>query len=146
MQPGPFIGFATEISSMVRLKFAGMHDAHSALVGPAEAFLVAGNFMYAQPGEKPVAQYIRHQWRVQDQYFSRYDALDPCTLHFTNAQDDASERFGPFRDLFAADGTMYAGGELFAKFAEETLLWHSFKLETYWPNLIIASAPEAAAR
>lgn len=34
---------------------------------------------------------------------------------------------------------MYAGGKPFAKFLDETVLWHFFALETYWPNLITAA-------
>ena len=125
---------------MVRLKFAGMHEAHSVVVGPAERFRIAGNFMHQEPGGQVTGQYVRHQWLLQDRYFSRYDSLDPCILYFANALGDESERFGPFQELFVADGTMYADGQLFAKFADETLLWHSFVLETYWPSLIIAAA------
>src|SRR5581483_4611131 len=113
---------AAEASVVVTLKFSGMSEAHSAVVGPAEGFRVAGNFMHQQPADKVVAQYLRHQWRVQDRYFSRYDSLDPCILYFANTAGDESERFGPVQSLFVADGTMYADGDLFAKFADETLL------------------------
>ena len=125
---------------MITLKFHTMQDAFAERVGPAAAFRVAGNFMRQLPGERVVAEYVRHQWRVNDRYFSRYDCQDPCLLHFTDVEDTATQQFGPFQDLFVADGTVYAGGKLFAKFAEETVLWHSFELETYWQNLVISQA------
>ena len=39
-----------------------------------------------------------------------------------------------------ADGTMYADEALFAKFVDESVHWHSYKLETYWPSLILRPA------
>lgn len=123
---------------MISLKFQTMQEALAAKVGPAPAFRVAGNFMRQLPEERVVAEYVRHQWRLQDRYFSRYDCFEPCLIHFTDVEGAATQRFGPFHELFVADGTMYAGGKLFAKFTEETVLWHSFELETFWQNLVIS--------
>jgi hypothetical protein len=122
---------------MVRLKFEAMTDAHSVVVGPCEGFRVAGNFLRELPGNLVVAVYHRHQWHVQDGHFSRYDCLEPCQVCFADAEGTRTSLLGPFRALHTADGTMYADDALFAKFIDETLLWHSFELENYWPNLII---------
>jgi hypothetical protein len=125
---------------VIRLKFEAMQDPHSITVGPAQGFRVAGNFMRQLPEEQVIGEYVRHQWCVQDRYFSRYDALDPCRVYFSDVEGTPTRIFGPFDDLFVADGTMYFGGQLFAKFNDETLAWHSFMLETYWPNLVITGA------
>jgi hypothetical protein len=125
---------------MIRLKFQGLHEAHSVIVGPAEGFRVAGNFLRQLPGNVVTGQYARHQWHVQDGHFSRYDAVDPCRIHFADAEGTASELFGPFEQMHVADGTMYTHERLFAKFIDETLLWHSFELESYWPSMIIVGA------
>jgi hypothetical protein len=125
---------------VITLKFQTMQEAFAATVGPAPAFRVAGNFMRQLPEERVVAEYTRHQWRVKDRYFSRYDCMDPCLVHFSDVEGSTTERFGPFKELFVADGTLYADGKLFAKFSDETVLWHSFELETYWQNLVISAA------
>lgn len=52
-------------------------------------------------------------------------------------------RCGPFDVMQVADGTLYAGDKLFAKFIDETVLWHSFEFESYWPNLIIAAPADS---
>ncbi len=127
---------------MVRLKFEAMIDAHSIVLGPCEGFRVAGNFLREMPGNAVLGSYYRHQWHVRDGHFSRYDSLDACRLCFADAEGTLSPAFGPFLKLHAADGTVYADEQLFAKFIDETLLWHSFELESYWPSLIIERASE----
>lgn len=122
---------------MVRLRFAGMHAGHAVDLGPAEGFRVAGNFLRELPTNVVLAQYSRHQWHVRGGHFSRYDCIDRCCIHFTDADGSPSGRCGPFDVMHVADGTMYAGDKLFAKFIDETVLWHSFEFESYWPNLII---------
>jgi hypothetical protein len=125
---------------MLTLEFRGIHSPGARPVGPFAGVRVAGNFIRAQPGMQVVAQYMRHQWHINGEHFSRYDCCGPVSIYFLDAMESESPRFGPFEHLFAADGTMYVDGELFAKFIEETLLWHSFRLETHWPNLIIEPA------
>jgi len=122
---------------MVRLQFKGMHAGHTVELGPAEGFRVAGNFLRELPSNRVLAQYSRHQWHVRGGHFSRYDCIDRCCIYFTDAGGTPSEHCGPFTVMHVADGTMYAGDKLFAKFIDETVLWHSFEFESYWPNLII---------
>ena len=124
---------------MIRLKFSGFQDAHALTIGSEPGFRVAGNFLRALPGNSVVGEYMRHQWCVKGQHFSRYDVLDPCIVYFTDVDGAATRTFGPFQSLHTADGTMYADDQLFAKFIDETLLWHSFTLETWWPSLILTT-------
>lgn len=123
---------------MVSLRFQGMQPAHSVTVGPAQGFRVAGNFLRQLPGNLVLGEYVRHQWRVQDGHFSRYDAVGPCRVHFEDVEGTSSRVFGPYPRMHVADGTMYVENQLFAKFIDETLLWHSFELESYWPSMIIS--------
>jgi hypothetical protein len=127
---------------MIRLKFSGLQEAHDVVVGPEPGFRVAGNFLRTMPGNSVLGEYVRHQWCIKDRHFSRYDCLDPCVIYFADAEGTRSRTFGPFKTLHVADGTMYTEEELFAKFIDESLLWHSFKLETWWPSLILTS-PES---
>jgi hypothetical protein len=125
---------------MVRLKFQGIQEALSITVGPAEGFRAAGNFLRQLPVNTVIGEYARHQWHVRDGHFSRYDSIDRCTVHFADAEGTPSRVFGPFDQMHVADGTMYTDNALFAKFIDETLLWHSFELESYWPSMIIEGA------
>src|SRR5690606_22335118 len=107
---------------MIRLKFHGMQDSQSVVVGPAAGFRVAGNFLRESPSSEVLGEYRRHQWRVRDDHFSHYECLDPCNVHFEDAEGTRSRVFGPFDSVHVADGTMYMGDTLFAKFIDETLL------------------------
>jgi hypothetical protein len=124
---------------MIKLHFDALQAQQSISVGPAEGFRVAGNFLRQLPGNEVLGQYSRHQWHVRDGHFSRYDCRQRCVVYFTDREGTRSETFGPFEMLHVADGTMYTDDRLFAKFVDETLLWHSFDLDTYWPSLIISS-------
>ena len=126
---------------MIRLKFEAMQDARSVWVGPAEGFRVAGNFLRELPSHAVIGEYSRHQWHIGEGHFSRYDCNDRCYVHFTDAEGARSRVFGPFEGLRVADGTMYTKEKLFAKFIDETVLWHSFELESYWPSMILTAAP-----
>jgi hypothetical protein len=130
---------------LIELHFQGLHAAQSVVVGPAEGFRLAGNFLRQLPEGIVVGDYSRHQWHVRDGHFSRYDVRRPCWITFADAEGALSSRFGPFESLFTADGTMYAADKLFAKFIDETVLWHSFELESYWPSLIITAVSSSDA-
>jgi hypothetical protein len=122
---------------MIRLSFEGIQPLHSITLGPAEGFRVAGNFLRQLPTQEVLGQYARHQWHVRGAHFSRYDCREPCRVYSADAAGTQSRIFGRFAQLHVADGTMYASDALFAKFIDESVLWHSFELETYWPSLII---------
>jgi hypothetical protein len=126
---------------MIKLYFEALQSQQCITVGPAEAFRVAGNFLRRLPTNEVIGEYSRHQWHVRDGHFSKYECREPCQVYFADLEGTRSEMFGPFDHLHVADGTMYAVDRLFAKFIDETVLWHSFELENYWPNLIIQSLP-----
>jgi hypothetical protein len=122
---------------MLTLEFSDLLSRAGEVVGPAPAFRVSGNFIRTYPVAQVVAEYIRHEWHVRGERFSRYHCHAPLQISFMDALDTRAPTLGPFQHVSATDGTMYADGELFAKFIEETLLWHSFRLQTHWPNLIL---------
>lgn len=128
---------------MIKLQFQALQTHQSVTVGPAPGFRVSGNFIRRLPDEQVVAHYSRHQWHTGSGHFSRYDCEGPCGVYFMDREGARSETFGPFDRLHVADGTMYTSEKLFAKFVDETVLWHSFELETYWPNLVLCSHPPA---
>jgi hypothetical protein len=126
---------------MIRLKFEALQEARSVFVGPAEGFRVAGNFLRELPSNRVIGEYSRHQWHVGDGHFARYDCEELCYIYFADAEGTWSTTFGPFESMHVADGTMYIRDKLFAKFVDESVLWHSFELESYWPSMIITGTP-----
>ena len=143
MQPVTQACRLLRVGCMVHLTFEALQAARSVTVGPAEGFRVAGNFLRELPSNTVLGEYSRHQWHVRGGHFSRYDCPDRCHVYFADAEGTRSEIFGPFASLHVADGTMYTQDKLFAKFIDETLLWHSFELESYWPSIIIGGPPNS---
>jgi hypothetical protein len=125
---------------MIRLKFETFQEVHAVTLH-ANAFRLSGNFLRNLAEKEVLGEYRQHQWHVSGGHFSQYQCLDACWIYFTDIEGTASNVFGPFGTVRTSDGTMYADDVLFAKFIDETLLWHSFRLETYWPALIIADDP-----
>lgn len=124
---------------MIRLRFAGVSSDQDAQLGPAPGFRVGGNFIRKLPSGEIVAYYVRHQWQIGEVFFSRYECRDPCFVHMEDAQGARTAPLGPFKEIFVADGIMYADQELFAKHVEETLNWHCYPLQTYWPALVLVA-------
>src|SRR5690606_15592927 len=120
--------------------FGGLSTSQEATIGPAAAFRVAGNFIRQHPSGNIVARYEHHHWCKDDEHFSRYECIDRVHIHFEDTEGGRTQSFGPFSTLLAADGTLYADKELFARFSEETVNWHCYPLETYWPVMVIESA------
>jgi len=91
-----------------------------------------------------VAKYKNHFWEIQGQHFTRYDCLDMVSIHFEDVAGDPSESFGPFAYFWVTDGAIYAERDLFAKFMEESQLWHCYPADTYWPVMVVTQAEQAA--
>ena len=128
---------------MIRLHFSGGSTGASEIIGPAPWFRISGNFVRMGPHGTISGTFHLHHWEVAGHHFPRYDSdiSQPVTVHFEDADGGPTPDFGPFEKLYAEDGVMHADGKLFAKFIEETVLWHCFLSETYWPVLIIKPVP-----
>ena len=127
-----------EVRTMIRLFFEE-EKAHSnpVLLGPAPWFRVGGNFIRQGPHGTIAGTYRQHGWEVQARHFTRFDCRESSLIHFEDAAGGCSEEFGPFREFYAADGVVHAEGDLFAKFIEETQLWHCYVTENFWPYMFI---------
>ncbi|BBA32204.1 hypothetical protein sS8_0236 [Methylocaldum marinum] len=108
-------------------------------LGPAPWFRVGGNFIHQGPQGNIAATYRNHFWETQGRHFTRYDCNEPVRIAFENAAGEPSEWFGPFAYVSCADGVVYAEDRLFAKFKEESDLWHCYPTNTYWPILVFGS-------
>jgi hypothetical protein len=124
---------------MLELRFRGLAPYHDATLGPAPWFRIAGNQIRQGPDASVVAQLERHQWALQERYFTRFECQGRAGLRFENAAGGSTGEFGPFSILYVVDGAVYGDERVIAKFAEETQLWHCFPTETYWPVLVIQS-------
>ena len=123
---------------MVRLQFKGLTGGVS--VGPAPWFRISGNFVRQGPVGVIVGTFRDHHWQIGSQHFIRYDCSDHVLIHFEDAAGGQTEDYGPFAAFHAADGVMYAEDKLFAKFIEESQLWHCYPTENFWPVMVIKSA------
>lgn len=126
---------------MIRLLFDNDNSTGPVPLGPAPWFRVGGNFIRLGPHNSIGGTYRQHHWEVAAHYFTRFDCKDRAFLHFEDCAGGASESFGPFTEFYAADGIIHADGELFAKFVEESQLWHCYPTENFWPILVIQPAP-----
>lgn len=126
---------------MIQLIFEDTAAGKSARLGPAPWFRIAGNFIRQGPHGSIAGTFRMHHWEVGGHHYGRYDCKTPVVLHFEDAQGGASEQFGPFSFLFAQDGVLHAERELFAKFIEETQMWHCFATENFWPVMVLKSPP-----
>ena len=123
---------------MIKLLFE--EGTHQATLGPAPWFRIAGNFIRQGPHNTIAGTFRMHHWEVGGHHYSRYDCKDPVTIHFEEILGGKSEEFGPFPTMFSQDGVIHAGDGLFAKFIEETQMWHCFRTENFWPIIVIKSA------
>jgi hypothetical protein len=126
---------------MIHLHFDGPLRAQAVTLGPAPWFRIAGNYIRQGPHNVIVGSYRRHQWEVQAKYFTRYDCRDRAVIHFEDVAGGPTENFGPFPCFHGADGVVYAADKLFAKFIEESQLWHCYPTETFWPVMVVQAAP-----
>jgi hypothetical protein len=128
---------------MIKLLFED--GTHKVELGPAPWFRVAGNFIRKGPHGSICGTFRMHHWEVGGHHFSRYDCKDQVLVHFEDMQGGHCEDFGPYSFLYAQDGVMHVEQDLFAKFIEETQMWHAFAMETFWPILVIKSITERKA-
>jgi hypothetical protein len=129
---------------MISLTFESEQLAKTTKLAPAPFFRITGNFISRGPDGAVVAQFSNHFWDMQGQnYFTHFACHDRTMIHFEDAIGNASRTFGPFDQIAVADGVVYANSKLFARFTEETQLWHCYSTDTYWLSMIIAPPPSA---
>lgn len=122
---------------MLRLKFMALETAYDEAVESPGGFRLAENFMHALPDDSVVASFANHHWWVAEKPFARFDCHGPLMIRFQSYDGTPTQNLGPYSAASVSDGAVYADKELVAKLVEETALWHSLKLETYWSNLVL---------
>ena len=122
---------------MLHLQFQGSGPAQNATLGPSASFRVSGNFIRNAEDGQILARYHNHFWEIDGKFFTRYDCPEKVRIHFEDAEGGQTEFYGPFDSIWVADGSVYAAGKLFAKFVDQTLLWHDHETDTFWPVMIL---------
>jgi hypothetical protein len=125
---------------MIRLLLEKPPPKRPVSLGPAPWFRIGGNFIRVGPHGTIGGTYRQHQWEVQAQYFTRWDCRERVLVHFEDAAGGATQDYGPFSESYAADGVMHVDNKLFAKFVEESQLWHCYPTENFWPVMILKPA------
>ena len=121
---------------MLHLQFKGSTPPRGATIGPAPRFRVAGNFIRDADSGNILARYHNHFWDVNGEHYTGYGPREPVMMRFEDNEGGSSDAYGPFADIYVADGSVYGAGKLVAKFIDQTLLWHDHQADTFWPNLI----------
>jgi hypothetical protein len=124
---------------MIKLLFED--GSHRVELGPAPWFRIAGNFIRQGPHGSISGTFRMHHWEVGGHHYGRYDCKEPALIHFEDIHGGQTEDFGPYPYLYAQDGVMHVGKDLFAKFIEETQMWHAFATETFWPVMVVKAVP-----
>lgn len=125
---------------MINLRFQnGELTSPSVTLGPAPWFRVAGNFIRQGPHGAIVGSFRYHYWEVESRQFRRYVCDDAHYISFEDAAGGTGIRIGPFSSTWGEDGLLHPNLELKAKFHPETVHWHYFDTDTYWPVMLISS-------
>lgn len=125
---------------MIEIRFSGTSPNYHSIIGPAQRFRVAGNFIREADTGNILARYHNHYWEVNARHYTHYRCENPIRLYFEDAEGGKSDVYGPYPGVEVADGSAYAENKLVAKFMDTTLLWHDHQGDTFWPNMIIESA------
>ena len=71
----------------------------------------------------PIAEHRDNAWQVEGKTYLRLDCTGRVAIYFTNLDGTFGPMFGPFEDLAAVDGVLYANRKPFATFDEAAKVW-----------------------
>jgi hypothetical protein len=128
---------------MIHLHLEQGDTSECADIGPAPWFRVSGNFIRQGPHGEIIGTFRHHHWEVNSRQCVIIRCTEPVLIHFEDAAGGKSEDFGPIDSFQARDGVLLVQGKPFAKFVEETQLWHCYPTENFWPVLVVKSPAEA---
>ena len=99
------------------------------------------NLLRPSAGGTPIAVHRDHSWESEGRKFLRLDCGGRVVLYFGELDGTLGVMFGPYQNLSAVDGSLYADGERFAVFDEATDLWAIEHTELQCP-VLVARAPD----
>ena len=128
------------MGGMITLIFKNESPGDTVRLGPLPNFRVSSNFIRDPASGQILARYHNHFWEADGKFFTRYDCPNRVSIHFEDLEGGKTDTYGPYASLWVADGSLHAGGKLFTKFVDQTLMWHDHQSDTYWPVMVL-SAP-----
>ena len=99
------------------------------------------NLLRPSAAGTPVAVHRDHAWESEGRKFTRLDCGGRVLLYFGELDGTLGTMYGPYDNLSAIDGALYADGELFAVFDEADNLWAIEHTQLRCP-VLVARAPD----
>jgi hypothetical protein len=120
---------------MLRAIFA-RRDGGTYILGPFPELRFEKNVLRASPVGPALAEHRDHSWRVAGARYLRLDCEAKLVLRFEHLNGSPSALFGPFEQLCAVDGVLYADREIFATYHEGTGVWVQDPGGAGWPIVV----------
>ena len=99
------------------------------------------NLLRPSAGGTPIAVHRDHAWETEGRKFARLDCDGRVLVYFGELDGTLGAMYGPYKELSAVDGVLYADRERFAAFDEATSLWAIEATQMRCP-VLVARAPD----
>ena len=99
------------------------------------------NLLRPSAAGTPVAVYRDNAWEAEGRRFLRLDCSGRVVIYFGQLDGTLGTMFGPYEQLSAVDGILYADREHFASFDETSALWAIEHTQLRCP-VLVARAPD----
>ena len=124
---------------MIFLRFEGGPEPTPSLVlGPSSCFHFISRFLRQGPEGMIVGAVRDHIWEIEGKRYPRYFCTEPHIIRFNGSKNGGEAiRLGPLSRTWGEDGLLHPDFQMRAKSDDTSLLWHEFKTDTFWPEMII---------
>ncbi len=99
------------------------------------------NLLRPSAAGTPIAVHRDHAWEAEGRKYSRLDCAGRMALFLAQLDGTLGPVYGPYRQLSAVDGVLYADRERFAEFDEAANLWILEHTELRCP-VLVARTPD----
>jgi hypothetical protein len=99
------------------------------------------NLLRPSAGGTPIAVHRDHEWQAAGRKFTRLDCRGRVVVYFGQVDGTLGTMYGPYENLSAVDGILYADLERFAVFDEAASLWTIEHTPLRCP-VLVARAPD----
>lgn len=99
------------------------------------------NLLRPSAAGTPIAVHRDHVWEAEGRKFRRLDCGGRVVLYFGQLDGTLGTMYGPYQNLAAVDGILYADLERFAVYDEATSLWTIEHTPLKCP-VLVACAPD----
>ena len=99
------------------------------------------NLLRPSAGGTPIAVHRDHAWEAEGRKFKRLDCAGRVLVYFCELDGTLGAMYGPFENLAAVDGILYADNDRFAAYDERTSFWAIEHTPLRCP-VLVARAPD----